>query len=264
MSRYEFMDRLNRGEDMSSVVKTLDVSNGPENTTHLKITKDILEVLTGLSKLKSLILLDISLCSWLKKISDDLSEYNSLEQINISTCKQIKTMPKLSKNIKKLFFLGCDNLENIYDDASECPNLEDLSLRGCYKIENLPNNLSKNLKKLTVLKSPKIKIIPDCPNLEQLNVAGSVEYDEQYVKIVTCAIENLPEVAENIKILKLADCPKLKFIPYYPKLEYFAIDGCAIETLPNEEFKNLKKLSLVSCPKIKSIPHCPNLEYLEL
>ncbi|GLT33431.1 hypothetical protein SLA2020_080250 [Shorea laevis] len=193
--------------------------------THYCSGIDKLDGLDGLDGLESLCpfipnlkRLTIKSFKNLKSLPDKLQDLNSLDELRISNCPRIESIPDggLPPNLSSLEIYDCPGIESIPDSGIP-PNLKDLHISRCKNLKSLPNRLQ-------FLNSLNGLCIIDCPRIESISDGG------------------LPP---NLTSLKIYNCPGIESIPYC---------GSALNLggLP----PNLTSLKIYNCPGIESIPYC--------
>jgi hypothetical protein len=180
--------------------------------------------------LKSLKRLDVSDCSELKNIPENLGEVESLEEFDASgtSIRQPPTSFFLLKNLKVLSFKGCKRIavnltDQILPSLSGLCSLEELDLCACNLGEGaVPEDIgclsslrSLNLSRNNFISLP--KSINKLSRLEKLALKDCV------------MLESLPEVPLKVQKVKLDGCLRLKEIP----------DPIKLSSLKRSEFKCL-------------------------
>ncbi|KAL5560025.1 hypothetical protein UlMin_036236 [Ulmus minor] len=189
--------------------KSLPSNFNPQNLVELHMCHSKLEQLWDeIKNCRSLKRIDLSGSDHLIKIPD-LSLATKLESINLSWCRNLKTIPKLSGNLQELL-LCYSGIEQIPDSSIEClSSLSNLSLMGCRSLESLPSNIwtLKALEDINLSACPKLTNLPQIENqLEHLRI----------LNLRDTAIRELPSSVENLTglyYLDLEDCRHLEELP---------------------------------------------------
>ncbi|GKV44492.1 hypothetical protein SLEP1_g51670 [Rubroshorea leprosula] len=176
----------------------------------------------------------------LKCLPNKLQHLNSLDDLCISNCPGIESIPDggLPSNLLALEIFNCPGIESIPDFGFP-PNLRDLRIFDCENLKSLPDKLL-DLNSLDELR------IVNCPRIESISDSG------------------LPP---NLTSLGIFNCPRIKSISESglpPNLTSLQIHNCpGIESISDSGFPpNLEFLQIHHCPGIESIPYCgsaPNL-----
>ncbi|GKV43586.1 hypothetical protein SLEP1_g50859 [Rubroshorea leprosula] len=176
----------------------------------------------------------------LKSLPDKLQDLNSLDELCISNCPGIESIPDngLPPNLKCLRISDCPGIESIPDSGFP-PNLRDLHISGCKNLKSLPDKL-QDLNSLDKLR------IEHCLGIESISDGGLPPNLTSLVIFNCPRIESISDggLPLNLTSLEISICPRIESIPD---------DG-----LPS----NLKWLRISHCPGIESIPYCgsaPNL-----
>ncbi|GLT33429.1 hypothetical protein SLA2020_080230 [Shorea laevis] len=179
----------------------------------------------------------------LKSLPDKLQDLNSVDELCISNCPGIESIPDggLPSNLLSLEISDCPGIESIPDSGFP-PNLRDLRISDCKNLKSLPD-------KLQVLNSLVTLYITDCPGIESISDGG------------------LPP---SLTSLVICDCPRIESISdsgLPPNLTFLQIHNCpGVESISDGGLPpNLTYFEIRHCPGIESIPYCgsaPNLEEL--
>ncbi len=134
---------------------------------------------------------------------DDLTPFNHLEELDLSKCKQIKSLATLPTSIKKLNLCECSEIDDI--DLAHLVQLKELNLRGVSKITGKGlKTLPTSLKKL-VLSLPDNFTDQDLANLSHLNQLEELNFDncEQITG------QGFTKMSQSLKKLYLNLCMQL-------------------------------------------------------
>ncbi|GKV46900.1 hypothetical protein SLEP1_g53859 [Rubroshorea leprosula] len=194
----------------------------------------------------------------LKSLPDKLQDLNSLDELCISNCPGIESIPDggLPPNLKCLRISDCPGIESIPDFGFP-PNLRDLHIFGCKNLKSLPD-------KLQVLNSLDKLYITDCPRIESIS-DGGLPPNLTSLVISNCPrIESIsdPGLPPNLTFLTIRDCPRIESIPYCgsaPNLGELIID-CENLKKPMQEWGLSSITSLLTfeiwwiCPPDNVLP----------
>eukprot|EP01018_Ginkgo_biloba_P005681 Gb_08935 [translate_table: standard] len=233
----------------------------PKVPKNLKIllVKDCrnLNRLPELSKLRSLVKVEIIRCPGLISLPDSIGHLHNLEYLDLSHCSNLQSIPQLPKLqcLLKLMLNHCDSLTALPDSIGKLKNLEVLDLSACTKLESLPE-ISK-LESLIRLE------FHGCSNLRTLPNSVGYLINLKHLGLSGCSsINTLPELSklESLVKLDLHDCIGLKTLPdpifdYLINLEYLDLSNCShLEGLPRSigslirlHFLNMQSNFSVTC-----------------
>ncbi|XP_059639187.1 putative disease resistance protein At4g19050 [Cornus florida] len=243
--------------------------------------------LGSLSKLRKLVLLDVSGATSLKYIKDqNFSINNKLQTLNLSQTK-ISKLPLLQKHgeLCHLSLSGCESLTRLPSIASlVC--LQTLDLSGAKKFlefQRMEKSISLKILDLseTAVESLPSKIINlrhlflrRCSKLKVLSCTGALKYLEVLDVSGTCTLEKI-EFVEHLSSLQILNLSETKIttlpsIVNLCKLRVLYLSRCsALKELQDKSFDHflrIQKLDL-SGTKIKILPSlskCSNLRHLLL
>ncbi|TYH26688.1 hypothetical protein ES288_A02G008500v1 [Gossypium darwinii] len=223
----------------------------------------------GLSTFTSLEELKLSGCAKLSSIPD-LEEFSSLRILDISDCEELETIPirERCSSLEKLQVSSCPKLCKIGDWLSTSTNLEELKLSACANLSSIPDLEGfSSLRILDISDCYKLETIPireRCSSLEKLHVSSCPKLSKIGDWLSTCT---------SLEELKLNDCAYLSAIPDlegFSSLRILDISDChELETVPiRGRCSSLEKLHVSSCPKLSKIGDwlstCTSLEELKL
>ncbi|KAF9670523.1 hypothetical protein SADUNF_Sadunf13G0077900 [Salix dunnii] len=192
--------------------------------------KNLESIPSSISGLKSLKKLDVSDCSELKNIPENLGKVESLEEFDASGTSIRQPPPSffLLKNLKVLSFNGCKRLvvnltDQVLPSLSGMCSLEKLDLRACNLGEGaVPEDIGflSSLRSLNLSKNNFVSLprsINQLSRLEKLALKDCV------------MLESLPEVPLKVQKVKLDGCLRLNEIP----------DPIKLNSMERSEFKCL-------------------------
>ncbi|TYJ44802.1 hypothetical protein E1A91_A02G009200v1 [Gossypium mustelinum] len=224
----------------------------------------------GLSTFTSLEELKLSGCAKLSSIPD-LEEFSSLRILDISDCEELETIPirERCSSLEKLQVSSCPKLCKIGDWLSNSTNLEELKLSACANLSSIPDLEGfSSLRILDISDCYKLETIPikeKCSSLEKLHVSSCPKLSKIGDWLSTCT---------SLEELKLNDCAYLSAIPDlegFSSLRILDISDChELETVPiRGRCSSLEKLHVSSCPKLSNkigdwLSTCTSLEELKL
>ncbi|XP_060184679.1 TMV resistance protein N-like [Lycium barbarum] len=217
----------------------------------LSFMKNLVVVPRGIGMLKSLVVLNVSSCSKLESLPEEIGDLENLEKLDAS-CTLISPPPSSIARLNKLKFLSFrkrklevgleDGVCFVFPQVNDgLRSLEDLDLDYCNLIDGgLPEDIGSlsSLKKLSLVGN-NFEHLPR--SIAQL---GALEY------------------------LELLDCKRLKELPGFmgmPNLEYLNLGNCDdLEEVDDSlgYCRKLIQLYLGCCSRLKRFP-CVNVESLE-
>ncbi|KAL5999707.1 hypothetical protein ACLOJK_038003 [Asimina triloba] len=160
-----------------------------------------------------------------------LSMLQSLEDLDISFCPELESLPEGLGQLKKLKSLRIERLKmltHLPDSLGQLQSLETLRIDSCEKLESLPEGLGQ-LKKLKSLRIG-------------------------YLKMLTHLPDSLGQL-QSLETLKIDSCEKLESLPHsFGQLEvlsWLQILACnALGSLPHglQHLSHLQTLWIYECP----------------
>ncbi|TYI38187.1 hypothetical protein ES332_A02G008200v1 [Gossypium tomentosum] len=208
----------------------------------------------GLSTFTSLEELKLSGCAKLSSIPD-LKGFSSLRILDISDCYKLETIPirERCSSLEKLHVSSCPKLSKIGDWLSTCTSLEELKLNDCAYLSAIPD--------LEGFSSLRILDLSDCHELETVPIRGRCSSLE---KLHVSSCPKLSKIGDGLSTstsleeLKLNDCADLSSIPDlegFSSLRILDLSDChELETIPiRGRCSSLEKLHVSSCPKLSKI-----------
>ena len=173
------------------------------------------------------------------------------ESLDLSGCENLKVLPKLSTQIKKLSLLNCSRLESV-ENLAEMTEITSLDLTNCRNL--ISPTLPEGITHLILAGCENLKVLPKLPK------------GLTYLDLSDWEIQELPELPKGVDHLILAGCENLKVLPELPKgLTYLDLSGC--ENLEGllELPRGLTHLDLFGWKKLAILPPLPDtLTYLNL
>ncbi|XP_044469734.1 disease resistance protein RUN1-like [Mangifera indica] len=250
---------------------------------NLEDCTNLLESFSSIHNLHELVILKLQGC----KSFDNLpisSNCQSLREVNLSNCSNLKKVPYLPNTIEELYLDGtaikellsighlfrleklglrtCSRLERLPDSIHELKSLKCLYLSGCSKLDRFLNDLG-NLTALEELELEEIAFaeIPECItgliNLKTLSFARC-----KMQKLTSISLVHL-SIFQNMIRLNLVDCC-IEVLPnsigQLLSLKYLHLDQNNLETLPEsiKYLSNLRALYLGNCRRLKYLPELPS------
>ncbi|KAK6775005.1 hypothetical protein RDI58_026006 [Solanum bulbocastanum] len=231
---------------------------------HLNGMEHLLSLPSSICKLKGLVKLDVSNCSKLESLPEEISDLENLEELHAS-CTPISRLPSSIIWLNKLklltfakeesedgeFFVfplvndGLLSLESLNlsycnlidgrlpEDIGSLSSLEYLKLSG-NNFEHLPQSISKlDCKRLTQL----LEDIGSLSSLKELNLGGN-------------NFEHLPQSISKLSALEylvLAGCKKLTQLPEFPQELYVIHLDWSNDSFCNLLFQNISSLQHAIC-----------------
>ncbi|MBA0670404.1 hypothetical protein Goklo_029571, partial [Gossypium klotzschianum] len=222
--------------------------------------------------------LHISLCQKLSKIGDGLSTSICLEELKLSDCPNLSSIPDLEgfSSLRILDISICENLE-IVPMGGQCSSLEKLHISSCRKLSNIGDGLSTSiyLEELKLTDCPNLSSIPDLEGFSSLRILDISIYENLEIvpigvqcssleKLHISSCRKLSKIGDGLSTsscleeLKLNDCPNLISIPDlegFSSLRILDISICEnLEIVPiGGQCSSLKILHISSCRKLCKI-----------
>jgi hypothetical protein len=244
-----------------------DLTGSPEIIQHLSSLRSLSlceqqEIPKWVGELTSLHELEISWCSGLTELRDNMRQLTELHSLELEYCNSIASLPywfgELT-SLKKLSIKGCDLIRSLPEGIQQLTNLQDLYIGHCPALQKWceteeeimkPTSNQKracalptSLKKLTIDACDGISSLPE--GIQQLT-------NLQELLISACpALQKWCETEEEI----MKPTPNQKRACVLPtSLKKLEIDDCdGIISLPEgiQQLTNLQKLSIGRCPALK-------------
>ncbi|KFK35947.1 hypothetical protein AALP_AA4G059000 [Arabis alpina] len=193
---YSHIEQLWDGDKDTSKLQWLDLNHSSK-----------LHSLSGLSRARTLQILNLEGCTALKTVHQVLQNMESLLFLNLRGCTSLKSLPDIILvSLRTLILSGCSSFEDFHLIAE---NLEKLYLDGT-AITGLPSTIG-NLQRLILLK------LKDCKKLQSLpDSVGNLKAIQELILSGCSSLKSFPEVKKNLKHLKT-----------------LLVDGTAIEEMPD-------------------------------
>ncbi|KAJ8752654.1 hypothetical protein K2173_005543 [Erythroxylum novogranatense] len=152
--------------------------------------------------------MDMKGCQNLKSFPNNV-DLQCLEILNLRACSNLKILPKLSTNLRKLY-VGDTAIKEVHSSSIEGLNrLQVLSMSGCKKLKRLPSNICK----LQALQRLDLR---SCSSLRKFPEILEPMYNLREVELSLSAIEAMPSSIDNVKGLEslfLKNCLNLACFP---------------------------------------------------
>ncbi|MFX1293884.1 MAG: TIR domain-containing protein [Promethearchaeota archaeon] len=218
-----------------------------------------LDQIFGLYELGGLKGLNLTECSELVSLSDDLGKLKSLETLILKACTSLESIPE---NIGELQALGTLNLgrcrfSTLPEGIGNLKNLLRLNLGSCRELTMLPTSIG-NLQKLKKI------ILHNCHVLTSLPESIGNLQELQSLDLSLCySLTTLPESIGNLKSLQILDCSSCLSLVALPEsignlqsLKTLELPHCESLTALPESIGNLKSLSTLNLEdsNFKEIP----------
>ncbi|XP_052484271.1 putative disease resistance protein At4g19050 [Gossypium raimondii] len=257
---------------------------------HVSSCPKLSKIGDGLSTSTILEELKLSGCSNLSSIPD-LEGFSSLQILDISDCHELKTVPIRGRcsSLEKLHVSSCPKLSKIGDGLSTSTILEELKLSGCSNLSSIPDLEGfSSLQILDISDCHELEIVPirgRCSSLEKLHVSSCPKLSKigdglststilEELKLSGCAnLSFIPDLEEisSLRILDISDCHELKIVPIRGRcssLEKLHVSSCSKLSKIGDGLStstSLEELKLSGCSNLSSIPDllyifsCPKL-----
>ncbi|TYI91673.1 hypothetical protein E1A91_D02G009900v1 [Gossypium mustelinum] len=228
-----------------------------------------LETVPIRGRYSSLKKLHVSLCPKLSKIGDGLSTSTSLEELKLSGCSNLSSVPDLEgfSSLRILDLLDCHELETIPIEG-RCSSLEKLHVSSCPKLSKIGDGLSTStiLEELKLSGCSNLSSIPDLEGFSSLQILDISDCHE---------LETVPISGRcsSLEKLQVSSCPKLSKIgdglSTSTILEELKLSGCSnLSSIPDlEGFSSLQILDISDCHELETVPirgRCSSLEKLHV
>ncbi|KAL1110758.1 hypothetical protein V6Z11_D02G008900, partial [Gossypium hirsutum] len=221
---------------------------------HVSSCPKLSKIGDGLSTSTILEELKLSGCSNLSSIPD-LEGFSSLQILDISDCHELETVLIRGRcsSLEKLHVSSCPKLSKIGDGMSTSTILEELKLSGFANLSSIPDlEEISSLRILDISGCHELEIVPirgRCSSLEKLHVSSCPKLSK---------IGDGLSTSTSLEELKLNDCAYLSSIPDLIGFSSFRIlnisDCHELETIPvRGRCSSLEKLYDFSCPKLSKI-----------
>ena len=171
--------------------------NESEITPNQKYKRQIAYIKINDVYINNKITLDLSR-SELTSLPEAIGNLTSLQNLDLSYCDNIKTLPPLPKDLKTLNLMGCNNLTTLPPLPE---GLTTLDLTFCNSLETLPH-LPEGLTNLELFASTTLKTLPPLPE-------GLTNLRLSYCN----SLETLPPLHNGLTILDLTGCKNLTTLP---------------------------------------------------
>ncbi|XP_012065766.1 disease resistance protein RPV1 isoform X2 [Jatropha curcas] len=173
-----------------------------------------------------------------------------LKWLVLSESKHLKSLPDLSSasNLEEIILSSCKNLIDIPTSIQCLHKLVALDLHGCEKLRTLP--------KLAQLESLRFLCLVECSNLQMLlEVPRGIEI----LELEGCGLEEWSQdhrFFSNLEFLSIQQCKNLRSLPsiYLNSIEKLSLRYCSsLNKLPGITGNNIKELDL-SYTAIEELP----------
>ncbi|RVW40704.1 putative disease resistance protein RGA3 [Vitis vinifera] len=180
------------------------------------------------------------------KIPDELGQLNSLVQLCVYRCPELKEIPPILHSLTSLKNLNIENCESLasFPEMALPPMLESLEIRACPTLESLPEGMMQNNTTL------------------------------QCLEIWHCgSLRSLPRDIDSLKRLVICECKKLELAlhedmthNHYASLTKFDITSCcdSLTSFPLASFTKLETLDFFNCGNLESLYIPDGLHHVDL
>ncbi|KAL3333514.1 hypothetical protein AABB24_033535 [Solanum stoloniferum] len=236
---------------------------------HLNDMKILVSLASSICKWKGLVKLDVSNCSKLESLPEEIGDLENLEELDASYCNIIdgglpEDIGSLS-SLKKLNLSG-NNFEHLPRSIAQLVALEYLELSNCKRLTQLPEDIGSlsSLKKLNLsgnnfehlprsiaqLGALEYLELSSCKRLTQLpEDIGSLSSLKK-LNLSGNNFEHLPRSIAQLGALEylgLSDCKKLTQLPEFPQQLYAIHADWSNDSLCNSFFQNISSLQHAIC-----------------
>ncbi|KAL6326149.1 hypothetical protein AAG906_001024 [Vitis piasezkii] len=197
------------------------------------------------------------------KIPDELGQLNSLVQLCVYRCPELKEIPPILHSLTSLKNLNIENCESLasFPEMALPPMLESLNIKSCPTLESLPEGMMQNNTTLQHLcKKLELALQEDMTHnhyasLIEFEISGSFDSFASFPLASFTKLETLDFVnCTNLESLYIPD--GLHHVDL-TSLQNLSIDNCPnLVSFPRGGLPtpNLRMLYIRNCEKLKSLP----------
>ncbi|XP_042030508.1 putative disease resistance protein RGA3 isoform X1 [Salvia splendens] len=238
---------------------------------------------------QSLSNLEIEKCPVLSELPDGLDTLNSLEELTIRDCPNLKWIETPSRGAKKyqgilrkLRIEGCEKLVEFPRQVleSSAPTIETLVLKGLKSLKNLPMLIDCLAKSSPCLEELTIRGVPnfmasgfieswDLGRLKKLKIDVSLEWSRENSVGIGETVEGMLQGCGNsLFYFSLKGVENWEWMPqsfqHLTALSSLMLENIGVQELPQwlGNFSNMYDLTLVGCKKLKCLPSVDALKHL--
>ncbi|KAH9726580.1 putative disease resistance protein [Citrus sinensis] len=271
---------------LPSSLKRLEIENCM-NLQHLVDSEE--DSFTSSSSSSSVALkhLSIKLCPELISLSSGIQLLEALEELQVSGCQKLETIPDSLHNLKSLCIDGCPSLVSLGERRLP-ESISSVEIRRCEKLGALPSDMHKlnSLQDLDIRECPCIVSFPEeafPTNLTSLAIGGDMKM--LYKGLVQWGLHRLT----SIIWLLIERCDESECFPdgmmgmtlptslvHLNIVEIQKLKNLSSSSLGFQSLTSLRRLSIQDCPNLTSFPNvglpsslldlsifnCPNLTSL--
>ncbi|XP_031386161.1 disease resistance protein TAO1-like [Punica granatum] len=241
----------------------------------------LVEIHKSVGDMTSLLTLDLSRCSNLRKFPDDISGLKNLEKLVLSDCVQMMELPEDMGGMASLKELLLDStaILKLPESIFRLQKLEKVSLKYCQSLKQLPGCIGglSSLKEL-ILDSSSLEELPNSigslAKLEKLSLiycrsltalpdsVGSLQ-SLTHLLLGNTSLTHLPATIgslSRLKLLSLNYCRKLSELPEsiggLSSLVWLDLVSTSVERVPSQigALKMLKNLEMAYCRSLRLVP----------
>lgn len=230
---------------------------------HLKLHDCDAKIIKSMEKATTLSSLEIHNLPTLEYLSGTfLRKNHSLKSLEISSCKNLLSLPQELENLttlKSLIISCCEKLIDLPPGLRKLERLELLEINGCHSLMMLPYEEIEGLRSLKTL------TIENCNNL--ISISGGFHHLTalEQLSIMSCPqLTSLPDGFHNLSSLRslnIVSCRSLAYLPvslqHATALQSLVIHSCQdLTVLPEwfSRFTSLRSLAILECKRLMSLP----------
>ncbi|XP_052190819.1 disease resistance protein RUN1-like isoform X2 [Diospyros lotus] len=229
----------------------------------LEDCKELTSLPSGICGLKLLTKLNVSGCSKLSKLPENLGGLERLEYIGLRNCKELTSLPSGICGLKLLTRFdvsGCSKLSKLPENLGGLERLKYIGLKDCKELTSLPSGICglKLLTRFDVSGCSKLSKLPE--NLGELESLQSLEADFTAIKQPPSSITHLKELRD----LSFKGCKGPLFSSFFIQKEPMGFKLPALSGL-----RSLTELHLRDCNFLEGflpddLGSLSSLDYLDL
>ncbi|GMN27470.1 hypothetical protein TIFTF001_046145 [Ficus carica] len=165
-------------------------------------------------------------CKMIECVPSNIFEFQSLRNLYLDDCSNLKSLPEISKPMGSLEYLGlaCTGIRQLPSSIGNLIGIKVLNLKNCANLESIPENIY-NLTRLETLE------LSNCRKLE--NIPPPIGFRYSGIEYLELSDSNISEIPPGIvglyklKHLIIENCKNLRSIPELPlSLNILNASGC--------------------------------------
>lgn len=136
--------------DLSYCLEIEVIQSIPKNMRKLYLGGTAIQELPSLVHLSELVVLDLENCKRLQKVPTGIGKLNSLAVLNLTGCSELEDIQDIPRNLEELYLAGTA-IREVPSSFKHLSKLVVLDLQNCKRLQQLPMEID-NLKSLVTLK----------------------------------------------------------------------------------------------------------------